>query len=104
TDLYRADLSTRKIERLTDDDHTKAWCQYEPNGRFIYFLDEWEGKKSIKRLELDGNGLPIGKSIELDLPAGTISSFWVKDGSVFFTSNAVKRIFNLFQADMDGTH
>lgn len=104
TDLYRADLLTRKIERLTDDDHTKAWCQYEPNGRFIYFLDEWEGKTSIKRLELDGNGLPTGKSTELDLPAGTVSSFWVNTGSVFFTSNAAKKIFNLFQTDMDGAH
>ncbi len=102
--LYRVDLSSKKIDPLTDDDHTKSWGQYDPSGASIYYLDEWQGVTALRRLNLNADGLPISSFIQVPLPGGTISSFRIKNKKVYFTSNYEKKIFNLYQSDLDGNH
>lgn len=101
-DLYRVDLSIKKIDPLTDNDHTKTWGQYDSSGRFIYYLDEWEGKTTLRRLSLGSNGFPSGLATVVVLPEGFITSFRIKDKSLYFTSNTSKKIFNLYQTGLEG--
>jgi len=102
SNLYRFDLTNQTLIKFTDDDHTKSWCQYDPTSTSIFYLDEWGGDTSIRKLQLDSNGLPNSGYNPVQLPKGLITSFQVKDQNIFFTSNASKKIFNLYKSGLNG--
>ena len=104
TDIYRLNMKSMTLDPLTDDDHTKSWCQYDPSGKYIYYLDEWQGQTTLKRFLLNELGLPGGEAEILNLPEGAISSFGIMGHTLYFTSNTSKKIFNLYQSDLDGSN
>ncbi len=101
-DLYRLELSSGHLERLTDNLTTKSWPSYSSDGKSIYFLGEDSGETNIYRQPLSDNGLPKGTPEIVGKDLGTISSFQVLNNSIYFTSNRDNRIFNLFKMNLDG--
>ena len=104
TDLYRFEVSTEKIDRLTNDRDFKSWAQYGPNGKALYFINENNGRQEIKKISLNDKGVPEGEAESVGKNLGTIASLSIRPDHIYFTSDLSRRIFNVFQTDMEGGH
>ncbi len=104
TDLYRYEVATGKLERLTHDRDYKSWAQYGPDGKSLYFINEEAGRQEILRTALNDQGIPTGEPQPVGRNLGTLTSLTVRSGHLTFTSDLSRRIFNVFQTDMDGGH
>jgi|GEM_PF-4971473 len=103
-DLYRLELATGKIDRLTDNQESESWACYSPDGASLFYLEEGGGETRLKRVDLDSRGLPLKTPILVGGDLGTVSSFRIAKNSIYLTSNKNKRIFNLYRMDLDGSH
>jgi Tol biopolymer transport system component len=102
-DLYRYEVSTGHLDRLTNNLDSESWASYAQDGKSIYYLEEKSGKASIKKMELDSEGLAGRASLIDGSNLGLVTSFRLSNGKIYFTSNRDKKIFNLFRMDMGGT-
>ncbi|HUO58102.1 MAG TPA: BamA/TamA family outer membrane protein [bacterium] len=103
-DLYRLEVSSGNLERLSHDNDTKSWANYSRDGSQLYYVDESGGETTLRRVGLDTAGLPTGKTEMIGGDLGYITSVSVGKDLVYFTSNRDNRIFNLFQMDLEGGH
>jgi hypothetical protein len=102
TDLYRFEIATGDLKRLTRDSADKSWAQYSPDGTAIYYLQEDGGIHSVMKLALGPDGLPQGVPVTLNQNLDFITSMKVAAHCLYFTSNLNQKIFNLYQMDFDG--
>ncbi|HVM32975.1 MAG TPA: hypothetical protein VMU88_07560, partial [bacterium] len=102
TDLYRLEIATGKLDRLTESQATKSWAQYGPDGQVIDFLQEEGGSTSIAQIKLGSDGLPQGECQTLagDLEGAT--ALRVAGDGLYVASNRDKKIFNLYRLDPTG--
>ncbi len=101
-DLYRYEVASGHLDRLTTNEESESWASYSENGKSIYFISEKEGETDIQKMDLDKTGMPLGDAKTIGRNLGTISSLQIVKNRIFLTSNRDKRIFNLFQMDLDG--
>src|ERR1039457_2959717 len=91
-DLFRSELSTGHVDRLTNNLDSESWASYSRDGKSIYYLEESSGQTSIKQMELNGEGLPDRTSVLEGSDFGLITSFHLSNGKIYFTSNRDKKI------------
>jgi hypothetical protein len=103
-DLYRYEMATQKVDRLTNNSETESWASYTTDGKSVYFLREMSGETSIMRMDLDAQGLSTGAAVPVGRDLGGISSFRIVKDSLYLTSNRNLRIFNLYRMGLDGGH
>ena len=101
-DLYRFELATGKIDRLTHNEESESWACYSPDGTGLFYLGEEGGETRIKRLDLDAQGLPASPPAVVGGEMGTISSFRMAKNDIYLTSNLNKKIFNLYRMEATG--
>jgi hypothetical protein len=101
-DLYRYELVTKHVERLTDNQASESWASYSEDQKFIYYISEEDGNTQIEKVALGDNGLPQGQPVTIGKGLGTISSFRLANNIIYFTSNRDKGIFNLFKMSFNG--
>lgn len=102
TDLYRYEVQTGKMDRLTNNRDNKTWAQYGPDGASLYFLNESGGIQEIQKVQLNSAGLPTGEPTVVGKNLGTITSLVVWPNHLFFTADLNRKIFNIFQTDLNG--
>ncbi len=101
-DLYRYELATKHLERLTDNPAGESWAAYSPDQKSIYYLSEEEGKPSWKKRPCPKRDCPRGQPIAVGRDLGTVSGFRLTKDAVYFTSNRGKGIFNLYKMTGEG--
>ncbi len=101
-DLYRYEISTGHVDRLTNNLESESWASYSPDAKSIYYIEETSGQTSIKKMELNADGLPDRTSVIKGSDFGLLTSFNLSQGKIYFTSNRDKKIFNLFRMEEDG--
>jgi WD40 repeat protein len=106
TDLYRYELATGKLDRLTQSTANKSWVQYSTRGDSLFYLQEDSGDTSIIQLHLNEEGLPDAQAAPVTLGEGldSITSLQTTEQSIYFTSNRNNKIFNLYEMDLNGGH
>lgn len=101
-DLYRCEVLTGHLERLTTGLDTKSWGSYSADGKSILYLSETSGETEILMFKLDPMGMPLGDPTTIRTDLGHIASFQVTKDSVFLTADRNNRIFNLYKMDLKG--
>ncbi len=106
TDLYRYELATGRVDRLTQSTANKSWAQYSTRGDSIFYLQEDSGTTALIQLRLTQDGLPDPQALPVTLgkDLDSITSFQAVGQSIYFTSNRNNKIFNLYQMDLNGAH
>ncbi len=102
TNLYRYEIANGHLEKMTDDTTTKNWDQYSQDNRSIYYVEEIDGLTSLKKIPLDDKGLPSGPALSIGKDLGTITSLKATTKNLYFTTDLNRKIFNLFETDLEG--
>jgi Tol biopolymer transport system component len=79
SELFRVDLSTRRVKQLTYQRKTARFPRWSPSGDKLAFLAESAGQNQIFVLEKDG-----GEALQVSRAATGVQAFaWKPDGSEF---------------------
>jgi TolB protein len=62
TDLYKIDLATRKLTRLTSDSGIETSPSFSPDGRHIVFQSDRGGSKQLYIMNADGSSMECPRS------------------------------------------
>jgi WD40 repeat protein len=97
-DLLNYDLSTKKVERLTNDRASENWPCVSQDGKTLYYVQEDEGNYRILARQLGPQGDQIPSRI-IAQDIGHIASLHLVKGFLYLTTNLQKAIFNIYQLD-----
>src|SRR4029077_7519325 len=75
TDLYRYELSTGQVERMTKDQPSESWSAYAQDQKTLYYLSEAEGQTRLMAVALNERGLPEGEPATIGNDLGMVTSF-----------------------------
>ena len=96
SDMYRLDVATRSLQRLTDDPSDELEPRWSRDGNWIYFVSTRSGRPEVWKIPSDG-----GPAVQVTRQGGA-AAFESTDGRWLYYAKDMARPTSIWRVPVDG--